>query len=95
MFCVEIQYTCAEAAIDRMPLVGDSIFSAVKSSKQWTFERSAGGRPTTDCLLALVPENPSGDIAITLHVGYKAGLELIKALRMKEATSAEIVSEYE
>ena len=76
----EISYRCSECPITGMPLLGDLLCTAVQSSNQWKFERSTSNEPTTDCLNALVPEDRSQDISITLRVGYEEGLRLIKNL---------------
>ncbi|ELR10097.1 hypothetical protein VC83_07571 [Pseudogymnoascus destructans] len=77
----EIDYTVSGAIISLMPLLGDPLYDAVSASKQWKWERSVGGL-TTDCLNAIVPEDPSQDISITLSVGHKMGLDLIRKFKL-------------
>ncbi|QDS73731.1 hypothetical protein FKW77_004432 [Venturia effusa] len=77
----EIEYKYSETPIDLIARVGEPLFSAVQSSKQWQFERGIGGE-RTDCLYALAPKDRSHDIALTLLVGHKMGTELIEELRM-------------
>ena len=64
-----------------MPLLGDLLFNAVAASNQWIWERKVGGL-TTDCMNAMVPEDRSQDISITLSVGYIEGLELIETFQL-------------
>jgi hypothetical protein len=77
----EIDYRCSEAPISLMPLLGNSLFDAVAASNQWIWERKVGG-PTTDCINAIVPEDRSQDISITLSVGYRKGLEVINKFQL-------------
>lgn len=77
----EIDYKCSEAPIILVPLLGDPLFNAVSASNQWKWERRVGGL-TTDCMNAMVPEDPSQDISITLSVGHKKGLELIRKFKL-------------
>ncbi|KFZ15462.1 hypothetical protein V501_02713 [Pseudogymnoascus sp. VKM F-4519 (FW-2642)] len=78
----QIDYKCSEAQITLMPLLGEPLFDAVAASNQWQWEREIGG-PTTDCMNAMVPEDRSQDISITLSVGYEKGLEVIDKFRLK------------
>lgn len=63
--------------------IGDLLFDAIRASEQWKWERSVGGRPTTDCMNALVPMHRSQDISITLLVGYEKGLELVEKFELR------------
>jgi len=65
-----------------MPLLGDSLFDAMAASNQWIWERKVGGL-TTDCMNAMVPEDRSQDISITLSVGYRKGLEVIDKFKLQ------------
>jgi len=58
-----------------MSLLGELLFEAVSSSRQWKLERRLG-ESTTDCLTTLMPEDPAQDISITLWVGQEAGLKI-------------------
>ena len=64
-----------------MPFLGKHLFDAVAASNQWKWERNVGGK-TTDCLIAIVPEDRSQDISITLSVGYIEGLEVIETFQL-------------
>ncbi|KAH8595129.1 hypothetical protein B0O99DRAFT_672318 [Bisporella sp. PMI_857] len=77
----KIDYRCSEAPIRLMPLLGDPLFDAVADSNQWKWERRIGGT-TSDCMNALVPEDRSQDISITLSVGHKKGLEVIDTFQL-------------
>lgn len=79
---IDIDYRCSEAPISQIPLVGDLLFDAVQSSRQWRWERDLGGKSTTDCLNALIPKNRSQDISITLTVGHEKGLDLIEKFQL-------------
>jgi hypothetical protein len=77
----EIEYWCSKAPINQIWLLGERLFEAAQSSNQWKWERDLGGL-TTDCLNALVPKDRSQDISITLVVGHKKGVELIKKFNL-------------
>ncbi|KFY02821.1 hypothetical protein V490_00389 [Pseudogymnoascus sp. VKM F-3557] len=66
----QIDYRCSEAPISLMPLLGDPLFNAVADSNQWKWERRVGG-PTSDCMNAMVPQDRSQDISITLSLDHK------------------------
>jgi hypothetical protein len=82
---VEIEYRFSEAPIDRIERLVEMLPSAIRSSQQWTWERSYGGS-TTDCLNVLSPKNRDQDISITIRVGFEEGTKLVGYLGLIEAS---------
>jgi len=60
-------------------LLETDLIPAMKSSKQWIWERQTGGL-TTDCISGLSPKN-RGDMAFQLLLGFKKGTELMEGLQ--------------
>jgi len=81
----EIEYRYSEAPIELIAYLGDPIFKAIRSSKQWTWERNLAMGSKTDCLNVLVPRDRSHDISITLLAGWKEGQQLIRLLELVES----------
>jgi hypothetical protein len=74
----------SKAPIAQISLLGSLLSDAVQSNRQWKIERMLE-ESTTDCLITLIPRDPTEDISITLWVGHMDGLQMndIFELRLK------------
>ena len=80
-YTTEIEYRYSEAPINLISVLGPTLSEAVKSSRQWAWERSIGGA-ATDCFSALAPKMRGQDISVNLLVGFEKGTQMIEETQL-------------
>ncbi|KND87034.1 hypothetical protein TOPH_08332, partial [Tolypocladium ophioglossoides CBS 100239] len=79
---IVIQFLRADVGKLDDVLSGGPLLKAVKSSRQWRWERDqdiATDVPRTDCLIAMIPDSYQ-DISIMIRAGYQEGRAIAAAL---------------
>lgn len=84
---LEIQFMFSKAPTSQIPLLSNLLPDAIQNSRQWKKERELG-ESTTDCLTAMIPEDPDQDISITLWVGRVEGLQMNEMIMLQRTWSA-------
>lgn len=80
----QIEYRYSETPIDTIDRLAELLPPAIRSSKQWMWERGYR-ESTTDCLNILIPKNWGQDISITVLVGFREGSQLVRDLSLKKS----------
>jgi hypothetical protein len=84
---IEIQFMFSKAPTSQIPLLSHLLPGAIQNSQQWRKEREMG-ETTTDCLTAMIPEDPDQDISISLWVGRREGLQMNEMIMLQRTWSA-------
>lgn len=79
---VEIEYSYSNAPVKSISPLGEKLTDAIRSSKQWQWERAVGQNEVTGCITALAPKDRNIDISLNMLVGFEMGNKLIEELRL-------------
>ncbi|KAB8212968.1 hypothetical protein BDV33DRAFT_185772 [Aspergillus novoparasiticus] len=76
----QIEYRYSNAPVTSISPLGEKLTDAIKSSKQWQWERAVGQTDVTGCITALAPKDRNIDISLNMLVGFEMGTKLIEEL---------------
>ncbi|KAE8404949.1 hypothetical protein BDV37DRAFT_282192 [Aspergillus pseudonomiae] len=78
----QIEYSYSNAPVKSISPLGEKLTDAIRSSKQWQWERAVGQNEVTGCITALAPKDRNIDISLNMLVGFEMGNKLIEELRL-------------